>query len=250
MKWMMGWMNDSLKFFEKDTAFRKWHQDQLTFSLVYAFSENFMLPLSHDEVVYGKNSLVMKMPGDEWQRFANLRLLFTFMYTHPGTKLMFMGGEFGQTSEWNFEQSLDWHLLDFAPHKGMQSCVKALNKLYKTEPAMYELGFNAEGFEWIDTMDRENSILTYARKSNSSEDSIVVVLNLTPVPRPGYRIGVLAEGMWEEIFNTDSSDFFGTGIVNSEPIKTEKETWHNKPNSLILDLPPLGATIIKVKSSQ
>ncbi len=247
MKWMMGWMNDTLKYFEKDTAFRKWHQDQLTFSLVYVFTENFMLPLSHDEVVYGKHSLVMKMPGDEWQRFANLRLLFTFMYTHPGTKLMFMGCEFGQTSEWNFKQSLDWHLLEFAPHQGMKECVKALNRIYKEEPAMYELGFSAEGFEWIDTLDRENSILIYARKSSKQEEALVIVLNLTPVPRTDYRIGVLSEGTWQEIFNTDKEAYFGTGHVNIEPIQTEKQFWHNRPDSLILNLPPLGATIIKLK---
>ncbi|MCE7039560.1 1,4-alpha-glucan branching protein GlgB [Dyadobacter sp. CY312] len=245
MKWMMGWMNDTLKYFEKDSAFRKWHQDQLTFSLVYAFSENFMLPFSHDEVVYGKKSLVNKMPGDEWQRFANLRVMFTYMFTHPGTKLIFMGGEFGQTSEWNFQQSLDWHLLEFAPHKGMKECVKALNNLYKTEPAMYEHSFTAEGFEWIDTQDRENSVLVYARKSSDSNLNIVIILNLTPVPRPGYKVGVLSAGNWKEIFNSDAEVFHGSGVVNAGSLTASEDEWHGKANSVLLDLPPMGAVVLK-----
>ncbi|WP_025761460.1 1,4-alpha-glucan branching protein GlgB [Dyadobacter tibetensis] len=249
-KWMMGWMNDTLKYFEKDSAFRKWHQDQLTFSLVYAFSENFMLPLSHDEVVYGKKSLVMKMPGDEWQRFANLRLMYAFMFTHPGTKLIFMGGEFGQTSEWNFEQSLDWHLLEFAPHQGMKACVKALNNLYRNEPALYEHSFNSEGFEWIDTQDRENSVLIYARKGTKETESLVVILNLTPIPRPGYRVGVLNPGAWEEVFNSDAEAFFGSGSVNSKPLHSEEQAWHGRLASVQLDLPPLGASILKLKTKK
>ncbi|PWJ59094.1 1,4-alpha-glucan branching enzyme [Dyadobacter jejuensis] len=249
-KWMMGWMNDTLKYFEKDTAFRKWHQDQLTFSLVYAFSENFMLPLSHDEVVYGKKALVMKMPGDEWQRFANLRLMFAFMFTHPGTKLMFMGGEFGQTSEWNFEQSLDWHLLEFAPHKGMKEYVKSLNALYRSEPALYEHSFSPEGFEWIDTQDRENSVLVYARKAIDETENLVIVLNLTPVPRPNYRVGVLAAGEWEEIFNSDSEAFFGSNSINTGKITATQEAWHGRKESIQLDLPPLGAIVLKRKASK
>ncbi|CAG5016785.1 1,4-alpha-glucan branching enzyme GlgB [Dyadobacter sp. CECT 9275] len=247
MKWMMGWMNDTLKYFEKDTSFRKWHQDMLTFSLVYSFSENFMLPLSHDEVVYGKKSMLSKMPGDEWQKFANLRVLYTYMFTHPGTKLMFMGSEFGQTSEWNFQQSLDWHLLELAPHQGMQACVKALNHLYRTEPAMYEFTFSSEGFEWIDTQDRENSVLIYSRKSRDYKQNIVVILNLTPVPRQGYRVGVLSEGEWVEIFNSDSEEFYGSGQINTQPVTAEKENWHGRAYSLRLDLPPLGATVLKLK---
>lgn len=247
MKWMMGWMNDTLKYFEKDPAFRKWHQDQLTFSLVYAFSENFMLPLSHDEVVYGKKSLINKMPGDEWQRFANLRLMFAYMFTHPGTKLIFMGGEFGQTSEWNFKQSLDWHLLEFAPHKGMKECMKALNKLYKTEIALSEYSFAHEGFEWIDTQDRENSILVYARKASDPNQNVVIVLNLTTVPRPDYRVGVLSGGSWEEIFNSDDTLYYGSGQLNKKPVKAENQLWHGKDFSVQLNLPPMAAIVLKKK---
>lgn len=245
MKWMMGWMNDTLKYFEKDPAFRKWHQDQLTFSLVYAFSENFMLPFSHDEVVYGKKSLINKMPGDEWQKFANLRLMFTYMFTHPGTKLMFMGGEFGQTSEWNFQQSLDWHLLENASHKGIRECVIALNKLYKEEPALFDYSFSHDGFEWIDTQDRENSVLVYARKSTDPERNVIIALNLTPVPRKSYRVGVISEGNWQEIFNSDAAQFGGSGIINHDPVAAESHQWHGKAHSLILDLPPLGAVVLR-----
>lgn len=249
MKWMMGWMNDTLKYFEKDSAFRKWHQDQLTFSLVYAFSENFMLPFSHDEVVYGKHSLINKMPGDEWQRFANLRLMFTYMFTHPGTKLVFMGCEFGQTSEWNFQQSLDWHLLEFAPHQGMKECFKALNQLYRTEPSMYDFSFAHEGFEWIDTQDRENSVLVYARKAIDPSQNTVIVLNLTPVPRFSYRVGVLSEGDWEEVFNSDETRFYGSGMVNVAAVTAEKQQWHGRTHSVQVDLPPMGAVVLKIKKN-
>jgi 1,4-alpha-glucan branching enzyme len=249
MKWMMGWMNDTLKYFEKDVSFRKWHQDQLTFSLVYAFSENFMLPFSHDEVVYGKKSLINKMPGDEWQRFANLRVMFTYMFTHPGTKLMFMGCEFGQTSEWNYKQSLDWHLLTFAPHQGMKECVKALNRLYKTEPALFDYTFSHDGFEWIDTQDRENSVLVYARKSMDSDLNLVVILNLTPNTRSGYKVGVLAAGEWEEIFNSDETVYYGSGVTNKGVIKAEANEWHGRAHSVYLDLPPLGAVVLKQKKN-
>jgi 1,4-alpha-glucan branching enzyme len=245
MKWMMGWMNDTLKYFQLDPSFRKWHQDQLTFSLVYAFSENFMLPFSHDEVVYGKKSLINKMPGDEWQKFANLRLMFTYMFTHPGTKLLFMGGEFGQTSEWNFQQSLDWHLLEKAPHQGIKDCVKALNQLYKTEPALYDYSFSSEGFEWIDTQDRENSVLVFARKAFNPAENLIIVLNLTPVPRKGYRVGVISDGDWQEIFNSDAASFGGSGVINYDPVTSEPHRWHGKASSLILDLPPMGSLVLK-----
>lgn len=250
MKWMMGWMNDTLKYFEMDPAFRKWHQDQLTFSLVYAFSENFMLPFSHDEVVYGKKSLINKMPGDEWQKFANLRLMFTYMFTHPGTKLMFMGCEFGQPSEWNFQQSLDWHLLENASHKGIRECVKTLNRLYKEEPALFDFSFSHEGFEWIDTQDRENSVLVYARKSADTTQHLIIALNLTPIPRKGYRVGVISEGSWKEIFNSDGAQFGGSGIINYDAVTSENHLWHGKANSLILDLPPLGAVVLKKTTAQ
>lgn len=248
MKWMMGWMNDTLRYFERDPAFRKFHQDNLTFSTVYAFTENFMLPLSHDEVVYGKESLVNKMPGDEWQRFANLRLLFSYMFTHSGTKLLFMGGEFGQTSEWNYDASLDWHLLEYAPHQGVAACVKALNTLYKTEPAMYERTFTADGFEWIDTSDRENSIVTYARKGNTPSDTLLIVLNMTPVPRADYRIGVPSAGSYREIFNSDASEFYGSGVMNTSPLPSEEAKWHGRPQSIRLNIPPLGAVVLKMGS--
>ncbi|AKD56785.1 1,4-alpha-glucan branching protein GlgB [Spirosoma radiotolerans] len=246
MKWMMGWMNDTLRYFERDPAFRKFHQDELTFSTVYAYTENFMLPLSHDEVVYGKHSLVGKMPGDEWQRFANLRLLFSYMFTHSGTKLVFMGGEFGQTAEWKFDTSLDWHLLQYAPHKGTLACVKALNSLYKTEPAMHERNFSSDGFEWIDTSDRENSVISYLRKGNRPEDNLLIVLNMTPVPRTQYRIGVPAAGSYKEIFNSDAIEFYGSGVSNPTPISSEAELWHGRPQSINVNIPPLGAVVLKM----
>lgn len=247
MKWMMGWMNDTLKYFEKDPMYRRWHQDQITFSLVYAFSENFMLPLSHDEVVYGKGSLVGKMPGDEWQRFANLRLLFTYMFTHPGTKLMFMGGEFGQTSEWNFQQSLDWHLLQYAPHNGIKECVKALNATLRNQPALHDYNFSPEGFTWIDAQDRDNSIVAYCRKGLNPTDTIVVVLNMTPAPQQNYRIGVPSLGSWVEIFNSDATHFYGSGLANTRPLVAEGEKWHNQPQSIVMTIPPLAGVILKCK---
>ena len=246
-KWMMGWMNDTLKYFQQDPMYRKYSQDNLTFSTVYAFTENFMLPFSHDEVVYGKKSMVEKMPGDEWQRFANLRLLYTYMFTHPGTNLMFMGGEFGQTSEWNFEKSLEWWLLNHAPHKGMQDLVKALNNLYKTQPALYDKQFSQEGFEWIDTSDRENSVVVYARKGNESKEQLIIILNLTPMPRPDYRIGVPLSGIWEEVLNSDDTAFYGSGKVNSSAIITDEISWQGKAYSICLTIPPLGAVVLKVK---
>lgn len=246
-KWMMGWMNDTLKYFEKDPMYRKYSQDNLTFSTNYVFTENFMLPFSHDEVVYGKKSMVEKMPGDEWQRFANLRLLYTYMFTHPGTNLLFMGCEFGQTSEWNFEKSLEWWLLDHAPHRGMQDLVKALNNMYKTQPALYDKQFSPEGFEWIDTTDRENSIVVYARKGNDRKEQLIIILNLTPVPRPEYRIGVPLSGIWSEVLNSDNTAFYGSGKVNSSAILTEEIAWQGKDYSICLTIPPLGAVVLKLK---
>jgi 1,4-alpha-glucan branching enzyme len=243
-KWMMGWMNDTLKYFERNPMYRKHHQEQLTFSTVYAFTENFMLPLSHDEVVYGKHSLVGKMPGDEWQRFANLRLLFAYMFTHPGTNLIFMGGEFGQTSEWDFSKSLEWWLLDHAPHKGMQQFVKALNTLYKGEGALYEKQFSYEGFEWIDTSDRENCVLVYARKGNVYEEQLIVILNMTPVIRHNYRIGLPSAGEWQEVLNSDNIMYWGGGNQNTS-IHTESVGWQGKEQSVALTLPPLAAVILK-----
>jgi 1,4-alpha-glucan branching enzyme len=204
-----------------------------------------MLPLSHDEVVYGKHSLIGKMPGDEWQRFANLRLLFSYMFTHSGTKLLFMGGEFGQTSEWKFDASLDWHLLEYAPHKGMANCVRALNQLYRTEPALFERNFSADGFEWIDTTDRENSVISYVRKGENPDDTLLIVLNMTPMPRQDYRIGIPTAGTYYEVFNSDSVDFHGSGVGNPNAMQSEETSWQGRPQSLRLNIPPLGAVVMK-----
>lgn len=245
MKWMMGWMHDTIKYFHEDPINRKYHHQQITFSLLYAFTENFMLPLSHDEIVYGKHSMLNKMPGDEWQKFANLRALYSYMFTHPGTKLLFMGDEFAQTAEWAFDQSLDWHLLEHRPHKGMQDLVKALNQLYKTEPALYEKAFTGEGFEWIDDGNATDSVLLYIRKGNNQKDDLVVALNLTPVVRTDFRVGVPAAGTWKEIFNSDDLHFWGSGISNPEPLKSEEISWNYRTQSVKLTLPPLSVSVLK-----
>ena len=247
MKWMMGWMHDTLDYFAKEPVYRKHHQNDLTFSLNYAFTENFMLPLSHDEVVYGKKSIVNKMPGDEWQKFGNLRLMYSLMYTHPGTKLLFQGGEFGQTSEWNFNGSLDWHLLEYDVHKGAQSLVRDLNKLYKKEPALHQKQFSHEGFEWIDHGDHQNSVMSYIRKGNDEKDNVIVVLNLTPVPRECYRIGLPKAGTLKEIFNSDAKNYNGTGDFNNKSLKSDEKEWNNRKNSIELSLPPLGMLAFKYK---
>lgn len=245
MKWMMGWMHDTLQYFSKEPIYRKHHQNELTFSLNYAFTENFMLPLSHDEVVYGKQSILGKMPGDEWQRFANLRLLYSFMYTHPGTKLLFQGGEFGQSSEWNFQQSLDWHLLQHDVHKGAQACVKALNTLYKKEKALHQNQFSAEGFEWIDHGDHENSVISYIRKGKNEKDNVIVICNLTPIPREKYRIGVPKAGNLKEVFNSDAKKFNGTGDYHNKKVSSDDIAWNFREQSIELNLPPLGMLAFK-----
>ncbi len=248
MKWMMGWMHDTLEYFGKDSAYRKYHQNEITFSLAYAFTENFMLPLSHDEVVYGKNSILGRMPGDEWQRFANLRLLYGYMFTHPGTKLLFMGGEFGQYNEWNFQESLDWNLLDFKPHKDIQNYYKALNKFYKTTPALYEKAFTGEGFEWISYDDHENCVISYIRKGYEAENNVVVICNLTPVIRENYRIGVPVKGKLKEVFNSDSEAFGGSGVSNKKQITIKKDPWNGKDYSAEVTLPPLAVTVFEIKA--
>jgi 1,4-alpha-glucan branching enzyme len=245
MKWMMGWMNDTLKYFKNDPLARKHHHHQLTFSLTYAFTENFMLPFSHDEVVHGKSSMIYKMPGDEWQKFANLRVLYAYMFTHPGTKLLFMGNEFAQTNEWNFTESLNWDLLKHAPHSGMQRLVKALNFLYRKEPALYQYSFNHEGFTWIDADDTANSIFIYARKALKAKDTLVIILNLTPVYRENFRIGIPAKGRWKEIFNTDSLEFYGSGKLNEGHYQTEIQSMHHQEQSIVINVPPLGVSIFK-----
>jgi len=245
MKWMMGWMHDSINYFEEDPINRKYHHNVITFSLIYAFTENFMLPFSHDEVVYGKGSMLRKMPGDEWQQFANLRLLYSFMFTHPGTKLLFMGAEFGQGTEWNFQQSLEWYVLQYPNHNGIKETVKALNKLYRSEPALYEKGFDYTGFEWIDGGNANDSILVYARKGYNEDDDLVVVLNMTPVIRHDFRVGVTQAGEWKEIFNSDAENLWGSGVLNSNPVSSETINWHGRDNSINITIPPLGASIFK-----
>ena len=244
MKWMMGWMHDTLQFFQKEPIYRKHHQNDLTFSMTYAFTENFMLPFSHDEVVYGKQSLVYRMPGDEWQRFANLRLLFGYMFTHPGTKLMFMGGEFGQTAEWNFETSLDWHLLQYDGHKGIQDFVKDLNHLYKGSPALYEKQFSPEGFQWIDYSDHENSVLCYVRKGHDDKNDLIIACNFTPIPRENYRIGNPKKGKLKEVLNSDNAKYGGGGNVNNK-IKSSTKPFHGHEKSIEITIPPLGIVILK-----
>lgn len=246
MKWMMGWMHDTLRYFAKDPMYRKWHQNDITFSLVYSYTENFMLPLSHDEVVYGKGSLIEKMPGDQWRKFANLRLLFTYMFTHPGAKLLFMGGEFAQHAEWNFAKSLDWHLLENQPNKGIKELVKDLNGMYRGEVALFEKQFSPDGFEWLDTSDRENAVIVYARKGLNEKDTVIVVLNFTPVPRSPYRIGVPEAGTYEEVFNSDNLKYWGTGVINGSA-KTEAIPLHGKENSIEISLPPLGGAVFRLK---
>jgi 1,4-alpha-glucan branching enzyme len=243
MKWMMGWMHDTLKYFQKETVYRKYHQNDLTFSMTYAFTENFMLPFSHDEVVYGKKSIANKMPGDEWQKFANLRLLYGYMFTHPGTKLLFMGSEFGQSDEWNFEKSLDWHLLQYDYHSGIKRIITDLNQLYKSQPALYEKQFTGEGFEWINYSDHQNAVLSYIRKGNNPKENLVIVGNFTPVVRENYRIGISQKGKLIEIFNTDAVIYGGSGIKNSDNLKIESSPYDGRDYSVELTLPPLSVTV-------
>ena len=247
MKWMMGWMHDTLDYFSKDPVYRKYHQNDITFSLAYAFSENFMLPLSHDEVVYGKNSILGRMPGDEWQRFANLRLLYGYMFTHPGTKLNFMGGEIAQYDEWDFQGSINWNLLEFEPHKNFQNYFKELNKVYRTTPALYEKGFTGEGFEWISYDDHENCVMSYMRKGYESKDDVVVICNLTPTVRENYKIGIPVNGKLKELFNSDAKAFGGSGISNKKQITIKKDPWNGKDYSAEVTLSPLSVTIFQFK---
>jgi 1,4-alpha-glucan branching enzyme len=245
MKWMMGWMHDTLKYFKQDPLFRQYQQDQFTFSMMYFYDENFMLPLSHDEVVHGKSPMLYKMPGDEWQKFANLRLLYLYMFTHPGAKLLFMGNEFGQTTEWNYKAELDWPLLQFDGHKKLQSCLKELCGLYRNEPALHQLQFSTAGFEWIDLNHRSESVIVFRRKGKEPDDDVVIVLNMTPEVRIDWTIELRGKSSWKEIFNSDDKKFWGTGnVFNPEPItslKDEKE----KIYEVKIHLPPLGGLILK-----
>ncbi len=244
-KWNMGWMHDMLEYFRHDPVHRRFHQNQLTFGLLYAFTENFVLALSHDEVVHGKRALLDKMPGDLWQRFANLRLLYASMYGHPGKKMLFMGGEFGQWREWSHDTSLDWHLCDFEPHRGLQRLIRDLNGLYRTEPALYEADFDWNGFQWIDFNDTENSVIAFLRKATSSSDAVVCVCNFTPVPRYGYRIGVPASGWYRELLNTDAVRYGGSNVGNGGGVQSDGSPSHGLPHSLALTLPPLGMLLLK-----
>ena len=251
MKWMMGWMHDTLEYFKKEPIYRQHHQNDITFSMTYAFTENFMLPLSHDEVVYGKHSILGRMPGDEWQRFANLRLLYSYMYTHPGSKLLFMGGEFGQSEEWDFQTSLDWHLLQYGYHSGVQRLVADLNALYRKEAALHQKQFSAEGFEWISYDDSENSVLAYIRHGEDAEEDLIIICNMTPVIREDYRIGIPAAGTYRYVFNSDDTKYGGSGVTFTNKPKTEKIPWHRWDQSISFTLPPLGMMALKrMKSSK
>lgn len=245
MKWDMGWMHDMLAYMSEDPIHRKFHHNKLTFRMIYSFNENFVLPLSHDEVVYGKGSLLRKMPGDDWQRFANLRLLFGVMYAQPGKKLLFMGGEFGQWNEWYHETSLDWNLLEHPSHSGVQRWVTDLNQLYKNEPALHELDFDQAGFEWIDCNDSQQSTLSLLRKGRSTEDTIVIACNFTPVPHHNYRVGVPEGGLWREILNSDAQDYDGSGQGNFGAVGAETTSFHGRPYSVNITLPPLAIVYFK-----
>ncbi len=243
MKWNMGWMNDILAYMSVDPIHRQYHHDQLTFGMLYAFTENFALPFSHDEVVHGKGSLLNKMPGDEWQRFANLRLLYTLMFTYPGKKLLFMGCEFGQGTQWDSEQMLDWYVLDYPHHKGVQTLIKELNQVYQAQPALFKQDFVYQGFEWIDCHDVQQSVISYRRKGDDQE--LIVILNFTPMARDNYRIGVPEAGTYHEIFNSDSCLYDGSNVVNGEVV-SEPIPWMNQPNSINLTLPPLAGIVLKI----
>ncbi len=245
LKWNMGWMHDTLDYFSKETIHRKYHQNQLTFSIWYAFFENFILPLSHDEVVYGKGSLIRKMPGDDWQKFANLKLLFGYMFGHPGKKLLFMGGEFGQWDEWYHEKSLDWNLLEYAPHRGVQKWVRNLNDFYRSEPAMHEIDFSYDGFEWVDFRDADSSVISFLRKGKKTGDVILVAANFTPVPRLNYRVGVPRGGIWKEMLNSDARIYGGSGHGNMGAAEAASIPCHGRPFSVPLVLPPLGVVFLK-----
>jgi 1,4-alpha-glucan branching enzyme len=245
MKWNMGWMHDSLRYMSHEPVHRQYHHNDLTFGLLYAFTENFVLPFSHDEVVHGKRSMLYKQPGDEWQQFANLRLLYTYMFTFPGKKLLFMGNEIAQGREWNFDASVEWYLLEYAGHKGMLTLVSDLNRLYRDNPELHRADFAYDGFEWLDSNASETSVLSYLRRDGDS--FVIVVLNFTPVPRYGYRVGVPVEGNYRELLNSDSSYYAGTDVGNSGQITTEAVAYNGHHHSLLLTLPPLAGIVLKIQ---
>jgi 1,4-alpha-glucan branching enzyme len=240
----MGWMHDALEYFRNDPVFRRYDHNHLTFSLWYAFSENFVLPLSHDEVVHGKGALIGKMPGDEWQQFANLRLLFGYMWAHPGKKLLFMGGEFGQKREWQHEESLEWHVLQYPLHAGVQRWVRDLNRFYRETPALYEQDFSPDGFQWIDFSDSQASVIAFLRRDRAG-DCVLVVCNFTPVPRPNYRLGVPRGGHWVECLNSDAQLYGGSDQGNLGGVAATPLPAHGQFHSVTLTLPPLGVLFLR-----
>jgi 1,4-alpha-glucan branching enzyme len=244
-KWNMGWMHDILEYASTDPVYRSYHHNRITFSLRYAFMENFVLPFSHDEVVYGKGSMISKMPGDQWQRFANLRCLYGYMFGHPGKKLLFMGGEFGQWSEWNHDQSLDWHLLQYPFHSSLQRWIRDLNTLYRGEPALYKMDYEPSGFEWVDCTDSQRSVVSFLRRGRQSVDTLLFVCNFTPVPRQNYRVGAPGGGYWREILNSDAPIYAGSGQGNMGGLTAAPLPIHGRPFSLNMTLPPLGVVILK-----
>jgi 1,4-alpha-glucan branching enzyme len=247
LKWNMGWMHDVLDYLRHDPVHRSYHHDRLTFGLLYAWSENFVLPLSHDEVVYGKGSLLARMPGDLWQRLANLRLLYGFMWAYPGKKLLFMGGEFGQWNEWNHEASLDWHLLEEGPfHRGVQRLVGDLNRLYREERALHQLDCDPTGFAWMDCHDASQSTLAWVRFAVEPGRLVLCVANFTPVPRHGHRVGVPRPGFYAEILNTDSAHYGGSNLGNAGGVPSEPVPWHGQPHSVVLTLPPLAVVWLRL----
>jgi 1,4-alpha-glucan branching enzyme len=245
LKWDMGWMHDTLDYFQHDPIFRQYHHNALTFRMLYSFHENFVLPLSHDEVVHGKGSLLNKMPGDDWQKFANLRLLFAYMFAQPGKKLLFMGGEFGQYREWSHDNSLDWHLLESSLHRGLQTWMEQLNRAYRSEGALHWFDNDPQGFEWVDCNDAPASVISLLRKGKSADDGVLIACNFTPVPRVGYKVGVPSAGYWKEILNSDAREYGGGGIGNMGGAEALAESVHGRPHSLRLTLPPLGALFLK-----
>ncbi|MCD1116990.1 1,4-alpha-glucan branching protein GlgB [Chryseobacterium turcicum] len=248
MKWMMGWMHDTLFYFKQDSVNRKDYHNKLTFSSMYMYNENYMIPLSHDEVVHGKASLIYKMKGDEWQRFANLRALYVYMFTHPGAKLLFMGDEFGQTNEWDFQKSLDWHLLQYPVHKGLQNLIKDLNHLYKNETALFENQFNQNGFEWVEANDQDNSVYIYLRKGRRRDDVFMVILNLTPNVLD-YKVGVNLCTHWEVVLNSDDEKYNGSG-VEANIFREDHDEWMNRPRSISLNLPALSGIVLRQKKDK
>jgi 1,4-alpha-glucan branching enzyme len=245
LKWNMGWMHDTLDYISKSPIHRRWHHNDMTFSLLYAFHENFVLPFSHDEVVHGKGSLLNKVPGDAWQQFATLRLLYAYMYAHPGKKLLFMGLDFGMGDEWTEAKSVDWHLLQYPYQSGLQRCVADLHHAYRSNPALYQVDFDWQGFQWLESHDNENSVFAFLRRGREPGDMMVVVCNFTPVPRDEYRVGVPTGGPWREVLNTDSSLYGGGNVGNGGQIWARDDTWAGQPHSLCLTLPPLGALYLR-----